>query len=445
MPLYEYYKYLVDSIYERASAIRSAVYYSIASFGLAAFITVTLLFTLSRILPNTEYISFSIILATTQLLAVLLFEWIRVSSARFEPGLGDEDRVDYRDSVIALFLLCSLAGLLVIAPISYLRGTELSVSGLIVVGAIIQGIGDLVLTALRSRERLIEFSVIQVSRAIMSAGGAAITVLLSPSAEAVFLGFLIGAIAPIAWALRLRIPTIIRSLVRFKFEQAAQVATFGVPAAMSSMVFMTIPVGLRWLVAAIAPGPSGVAAILSIDVIQKPFFVAIGAVQGVLYPGVVSAFEAGNRQLFLRRIRNLFRANEAIILTLIIIGYWALPIAARTLLHPQIADDFSMEARLALLLFGCQSYIQNNALIPSYVERKTTTMLLGSLFEIFILITIFTVYYININYFNVIKIAAITVCIITGVLIIYVQQSPGRLARKLNTQATFTARTLSGD
>src|SRR5260370_1581717 len=85
---------MVSYVYERAGAI-------------------ILIFAISHVLPPADYTSFSLVLASSQLLSVLMFEWLQLAGLRFLAAAKGEDAAGLRWSLFAAGLLSSLALVLV--------------------------------------------------------------------------------------------------------------------------------------------------------------------------------------------------------------------------------------------------------------------------------------------------------------------------------------------
>src|SRR5258708_13006775 len=91
----------------RLLALVSYVYQSAAA--------IILIFAISHVLPPADYTSFSLVLASSQLLSVLMFEWLQLAGLRFLAAAKGEDAAGLRWSLFAaafsrsppLVFLCS--------------------------------------------------------------------------------------------------------------------------------------------------------------------------------------------------------------------------------------------------------------------------------------------------------------------------------------------------
>src|SRR5260370_17862437 len=89
----------------RLLALVSYVYQSAAA--------IILIFAISHVLPPADYTSFSLVLASSQLLSVLMFEWLQLAGLRFLAAAKGEDAAGLRWSLFAAGLLGSPALVLV--------------------------------------------------------------------------------------------------------------------------------------------------------------------------------------------------------------------------------------------------------------------------------------------------------------------------------------------
>src|SRR5258708_33992229 len=89
----------------RLLALVSYVYQSAAA--------IILIFAISHVLPPADYTSFSLVLASSQLLSVLMFEWLQLAGLRFLAAAKGEDAAGLRWSLFAAGWLTGLALFLV--------------------------------------------------------------------------------------------------------------------------------------------------------------------------------------------------------------------------------------------------------------------------------------------------------------------------------------------
>lgn len=73
---------------------------------------IILIFAISHLLPAADYTSFSLALASSQLLCVLMFEWLQLAGLRFLAAAGENEAARLRWSLFAAGL--SSAGALVV-------------------------------------------------------------------------------------------------------------------------------------------------------------------------------------------------------------------------------------------------------------------------------------------------------------------------------------------
>lgn len=350
--------------------------------ALSAGISVIGLIAVGRILAPVDYVSFSLLSASGQLLAVGAFEWLRIASARFEPSQGVEERVVLRGfgaQTFAFICIGVLAFCLAAGTVSGNFGYTVMLA--LALGACLQGGADLAITMLRSSGALNAFVVAQILRAAGGAIGAVTFAMSDYGGTATFLGFSIGSAAPMAaLACYAAINRQVAAKLVFSTERLASYGAYGIPAAVGTALFFAIPVILRWGLSTEARGAELAGMLFAIDLLQKPFGVTIAALQNAILPGVIAAYEHRTRQL-LPDLQRLYRMTSLAIVAVFLIGWGATYPVALFISDEAVAKSFASNAPLALAFFAFQAYLQNNVVIPSYLNKRTWQIALIALAE----------------------------------------------------------------
>ncbi|KQM61999.1 hypothetical protein ASE75_14770 [Sphingomonas sp. Leaf17] len=403
--------------------------FAIGSFGVQAATTLGLMFVLMHTLANEQYVTFSLLFATAQLTAMSLFEWLRIAATRFEPGMSPERTLAYRATTTSLYLVLVVLTPLVTLAVGFGQGMSFGSALLLALGAVVQGGGDLVLTILRSRERMTVFGVLQMTRALAAAAAAITVAWMTDRADLTYLAYCAGAVLPVCRVLAGRWRMVATALHGFGMGGARPILAFGIPSALAGILMQAIPVMLRWLIVGHHDSAVEAGALFAIDIMQRPFVVIVGAVQAVMSPPVVAAFESGDRALFRARIVKVYRIIAAIIVGLVAIGLVSVPVAGHLIVSPSLAPSFVATGRVAVLFFACQSFLLYSAQFPSYILRQTGVLVGLSASELLLLAL--TLAAVPTTPDTVMWVATIPVAAFTALLAIYVALSPAMILRRM--------------
>lgn len=403
--------------------------FAISSFGVQAAATLGQMFVLMHTLSNTQYVTFSLLFATAQLTAMSLFEWLRVAAMRFEPGMAPDRAANYRATTSTLYVTVAALAPFVTLAIGFWRGLPPGNAILLALGAVVLGGGDLVLTVLRSRDRMIEFGALQMTRALVAALAAIAVGWLTDRADLTYFAYCAGALLPVGMALVQRRQVVTAALRAFGTKGSRQIVTFGIPSAIAGVLMQAIPVALRWLIAGHHDSAAEAGALFAIDMMQRPFVVIVGAVQAVMSPAVVVAFENRDRVQFRHRLVRVYQIIAGIIVALILAGLVAVPIAGHLIVSPALAPSFVATGRIALIFFACQSFLLYSAQFPSYILRQTGVLVGLSAAELALLAITFSL--VPTTPDMVMWVATIPVAAFTAVLAVYVLLSPAMILRRM--------------
>ena len=265
------------------------LYQSVAAIGLV--------FAVSHLVESSAYTQFSLVVALSQFIAVLAFEWLQIAATRFLAGAPEGRKQRLRSAVLSAFAL-SAAALLVVGPITFhFTAAHRLTAGLALGVAIAQSLADLLLTVLRVDNRLAASAGLAIIRSTCLVTFAALGAWLGGGAEAALAGMLLAQICGVSATLAYD-----RTLMRLRRDEVtksdlAAFAGYGMKAAAASVMHLGAAVSLRFLVVG-RLGPSSTEAAgfsLAFDLLQRPFSVLVAAVHMVSFPEVAAKYDRGGR------------------------------------------------------------------------------------------------------------------------------------------------------
>lgn len=344
-------------------------------FALAGYVyqsatAIVLILAISHLLPAAEYTHFSLALASSQLLCVLMFEWLQLAGLRFLAAAKDNDAVRLRSSLLAAGLL-SAGALLIIGSCAFLTST-LS-PGVIALGlsvAVLQGLTDLYFLMVRLADRLGAASLLLALRATAILSGATAGAAISANAEATLLGvasghllgFLVGLVLYFMPLERVALPAMRTDWTSF--------ARYGMLAAGASVIHLSVPVLLRIIIVGrLGATGAGAGFSMALDLLQRPFFVVNAAIHTVNYPEVVNDFEHGSVAASVGSARRMFEFMICSTLVLLggLIGF--IPDAARVLVPQESLHGFLGAAPALALFYFLHTHLQATTAVIPHLEK----------------------------------------------------------------------------
>ncbi|WP_199088328.1 hypothetical protein [Bosea sp. ASV33] len=261
------------------------LYQSLAAIGLV--------FAVSHLVDSAAYTAFSLVVASSQLVAVLAFEWLQIAGTRFLAGAHEGEKLRLRSAVLSAFGL-SAAALLVVAPVVFHFTAARPLTAALAIGvAIAQSLADLLLTILRVDNRLVPSAGLAIIRSTCLMGLASLGAWLHPSAEAALAGMLFAQLCGIATVVAYD-----RRLVRWSWRDTHKAdlqayCHYGMKAAAASVMHLGASVSVRFLVVGRLGHASTEAAgfSLAFDLLQRPFSVLAAAVHMVSFPEVAAKYD----------------------------------------------------------------------------------------------------------------------------------------------------------
>jgi O-antigen/teichoic acid export membrane protein len=239
---------------------------------------------------------------------------------------------------------------------------------------------DLQVTVTRYRGELERSARMQIARAALLVLGAVAGAALGTAGSA-FAG-LTAALVVSAMLFSLMDPVLRRfSLRQASWPQSRKFLSYGIPAAGASTIHLLIPVALRWLLAA-ATGPVAFGgAALAIDLLQRPFAVALTAFHNLIFPDVIRSYDSDA----LDRGRSLgaYYENQIWIACLVAGAVIAvLPEASTLLVDPAFSYTFGLVAVPATIMFLFRSWLQNTVSAAAHLAKRPGILVRTAVLEL---------------------------------------------------------------
>lgn len=359
---------------------------ALGAYAFQAFATLGLVFGVSHMLPAGEYGQYSLVVATAQSAAVLAFEWIRLAAVRFCSG-SEGDEVATRLATVQATFAAACGALVVVGAGVAMWQTQLQVSvslGLVV--ALLMGATDLQLIFLRSRGSFLQFAGLQCSRSmallVASIGAAWAT----QSTEGALLG-LAGGYAvslilfvladPAWWRWKL-------SLARKRVFK--DMAAYGISAAAASMVYLQVPLLLRWVAKSVLGVDAFAGFSLTMDILQKPFALVTSAIGGILTPGIIAEFEQSSDPRS-PKLRQLYEAQMWSVFLLLGGSIAFLPEMCALVVRPSLHAAVLACGPAVAIIFAGHTLVQTTISIPGHL-LQLGRMLIGNAVAELALITL---------------------------------------------------------
>lgn len=339
---------------------------AMAAYGVQAVATLGLVFAVSRLLSGGEYGHYSLVVASAQSVAVLGFEWVRLSASRFCANLGVDNALQRKDTVQASFLLaavtiCLLAALSVLC--GFLSVVE-AAAGLSI--ALLIGLTDLLLVFLRVQGSFNQFAVLQMVRAFALLAGSIAGAFWGQTAGSALGGLCAGyaltllvyiAAAPRWWLWR---------AANFQWPLFKDMAVYGASVAAASNIHLQVPLLIRWLGKAFLPVEGFAGLSLAMDILQKPFALVTSAVGGVLTPGVIVEFETAQNPAS-PKLRQLYEVQLWCVFLMLGLAIALLPDLCALVVKPELRLWVTQLGVPVALIFAGHTLIQTTISIPGHL------------------------------------------------------------------------------
>ncbi|RXH08339.1 hypothetical protein [Bradyrhizobium guangzhouense] len=346
----------------RLSAVAGYIYQSATA--------IVLIFAISHLLGAADYTSFSLALASSQLLCVLMFEWLQLAGLRFLAAADGHEAARLRWSLLCAGLLSALALVLIGACASLMSQLSPDIVALGLSVAMLQGFADLYFLTIRLCDRLGLASCLLAFRASAVLGGAVAGAAFWGTAEATLIGIASGQAAGLAAGLVTHRARLERPPLSILLRDWSEFCRYGLLAAGASVIHLSVPVLLRFIIVS-RLGATGASAGFSIalDLLQRPFGVLNAAIHTISYPEVVQDFERGGASRPADSARRMFEFMVCTTVVLLggLIGF--IPDAAHLLLAQDSLDGFLATAPMVALFYFLHLHLQSTVALVPHLEK----------------------------------------------------------------------------
>lgn len=353
--------------------------FALGAYGFQSLAAVATILAAGAILPASEYGAYSIAFATNQAIAVFIFEWLRIAGSRFAGSAGNPAGPE-RLSTISLAFLGGAALALLTLPIVGLLQPGINFSALGALAVIFTGFGDLHVTLVRYRGDLLRASFLQIVRSILIFAGV-IAGAVAGSAETTFFGLVAGSgcAALVVGAADRR--ALGGSLRKGSWKEFGLLFRYGAPSAIASTLHLLIPVSLRWIIAGSMDAARFGGIALALDLLQRPFVIALTALNGVLFPAAIHEHDrqaAGPR----RNLDLLYRAHILAGAVTLGAGLALYGDVAAVLIERDLRAGFLTAAPPAVIFFAFHAWLQNTIATGAMLAGRSWLLVRNAAIEI---------------------------------------------------------------
>lgn len=346
---------------------------ALSAYGYQAVAALGLILVVSRLLPPAEYATYSLVMATAQLAALGAFDWVRFAATRFYPGVGEDAERREKATLAASFL--SMAGLGFLAALICLAlgvRADITIGGATIAAA--QGGTDLQLTMARCRGGFSLFARTQLVRATLLSVGGIGGALLTGTALGAMMGVIGGYVLTIGFVAltdRMLLQTDLKSASPLSLRSYAR---YGFPAAGASVVHLGSTVALRYAVSAFASPVLVPGMLLAIDLVQRPFALAVTALNDVIYPSVVAAHDRGDTRAERTALQALYglELGGILVLSLMLIGFSG--IISEYAAGASLRSAFHAALPLTAVLMGLRITLTAVAATPFHLATRSRAL-----------------------------------------------------------------------
>lgn len=351
----------------RLLALVSYIYQSAAA--------IVLIFAISHLLLPADYTNFSLALASSQLLCVLMFEWLQLAGLRFLAAAKGDDAARLRWSLFAAGLLSAVALVSIGGAASLASTLERSVVVLGLAVAVLQGITDMYFMVIRLSDRLGMAALLLILRASLLLVGAVAGAALYGTTEATLFGIASGHATGLVAGLIAHRTRLRRVPRRTMLSDWANFCRYGMLAAGASVIHLSVPVMIRFIVVSrLGATGAGAGFSMALDLLQRPFWVLNAAIHTVNYPEVVSHFEHGTDEDAKRSTARMF--DFVICTTAVMLGglIGFLPDAGRILVPRDILESFLAVAPTAAIFYFLHTHLQATLAIIPHLQKSAARL-----------------------------------------------------------------------
>lgn len=354
--------------------------FALLAYLIQALSTLGVVFAVSHFLDAASYGRYSLVVATSQTVAVLVAEWIRLGALRF--CASDSDDMPARVSTIqSVFLGVNAALVVVVAGLGLAGVMPMQEALLGLTVAILMGATDLQLVFLRVRGSFNGFARLQCSRAIIllvvSTLGAAVT----HSQVGALAGLALGYVISMAMFVRAD-PTWWRfDMSGFSTSFLRQLAVYGMAAAGASMIHSLVPMGLRWTGQGIMTATEFAGLSLAIDLLQRPFALVTTAIAGILTPAVIKEFEE-RLHAGLPKLKQMYEVQFWAIIILTGGALAFIPEVAQWVVKDALQESFQRLGGVVALIFFAHIVVQTIIATSGHLLKSGRGLIANAITEL---------------------------------------------------------------
>lgn len=333
---------------------------------------IILIFAVSHILPPADYTHFSLALASSQLLCIFMFEWLQLAGVRFLAAARGDEAARLRLSLFTGALTSALALVVVGGLASTAVALPPKVAALGLAFAVLQGLTDLVFMMVRVDGRLGATGALLALRASILLIGAVAGARIGGDTAATLLGSICGyAVSLLVGLIVLRAPLRRATLAELKVD-LRDFCRYGMLAAGASVIHLTVPVTIRFIVVGhLAADPAASAGFsMAIDLLQRPFAVLVSAIHTINYPEVVFKFEHESEADARYSTARLF--DFVVCTTLVLLGglIGFLPDAGRIFVPHAMLRGFLDAAPAAAIFYFLHTHLQATLAVIPHLRKS---------------------------------------------------------------------------
>lgn len=334
----------------------------------------------SHLLSGEEYINLSLSLSLSLFISIFLFEWIRISASRHYKFSDVEIEIRQRRSLYICYVISCVAGILALLLFFALDTNMFYLIFPAYMLSIMQGASDIHLVMLRFRANYSDFMRTQTTRAILQTTSALLAAFCFRTSLSTVLGMATAQFVALLWSFwrdkNLRYPLGLGK--QNLLNDLRTHAVYGFPATIASAASISTLIALRFAIPKIMNGQNASGVLLSIDLMQKPFNVALAAVHSIYYPSLVLKFDDGNAFLAYRK---MLLVELATILAIFIMTSAFFVLVDDLLVPYDRLEGFRSTYMLTLVIFSLRCVLTNITYTPFHLYKMTSVILKMSFLE----------------------------------------------------------------
>lgn len=318
------------------------------------------------VLPAAEYARYSLMLGFAQLIASVLFEWVRVNVIRFSNTADSE--ADANRRAVLTFVYATTIGLMVTAAVLSLLLVGVSLwfwsAAIVVATAALQGTFDGQQAASRAALDNASVSLRILLRTCLAFASSVAAGLVFRTGDAALLGFALAF--PLTSLIGVRGLPAALAKANFSLPVFWQMIKFGVLAAAGTNLSLAIPAAIRSVVVASVGLAQAGGILLVIDLSQRVFATIGMSINIVAVQNAIRAIEFGDDQQIREKIRQQVMVVACLILPIIIVFAFIQQPLADCIIPAQYRAGFEAGGLAAVIAIGIMA-IRQYSLDPLFV------------------------------------------------------------------------------